>query len=1167
MATVTAPGVEQDPQPRRRKAKTKPPSRWKRRLLVGIIALVGVVHAAPWVIAHTSLRNTLLSLALSEGQGAIASSGASLGWYSTIELSDIEIRDANDELIAEAASVRSSKTLLSLALDQSALGTFFVAQPKLHVESRADGSNIEDFIAPWLAPSETETGPIDVTVEVADGQIELVDATNGRRWDIQEVKTFFHLPADPTAAMRVELAANVHGGKAPAPLHARLTMPAEGMSEWKLKTSGLPLVAVRSAIERFAPGIVASGEVTTELAGSWDDQFSQAAVKGGARIDHLVLTGGPLGGDRLSLQKTDVPIDIELRDGAVVIRQLAAQCDVGTLQVSGALDLRPGETLPSLLGVGIRKQLDVQGRIDLARLASLLPGTLHIRQDTTIDSGELRLVLTGTTEQDQLSITGELNTSQIAATSAGRSFQWRQPVRATFSAQQPVDGLVHGKLNCNSDFLEIDVNGTPQRIDGTAEYDLDQLVAQLGQFVDFGEWRLTGKGNARFHATRDEQAAFEATAQLVVDNFELAGPDREAWTESHLVLDAEATGRASEGSLSQLATARLGILAGEDQLEVDLLKPVELGDDAVWPARARVQGDARRWLTRGRPWFELAGIAIDGACDVTAQASYSSKGIEVQQFQGSVRDLAIIGAGMNIREPEVRVAGQGTYDPKSAQLVLPGATLASGAVSLRGEKINVVLAESGPPRLAGQLQFNANLGKLQSWFATATHVSTTQQQFQGDAAGSVNFTHQGGSTTATTNVTVQNPAIIEVSRDAAGRTQRRTVWRDQQAKLSAAALYDGANDRLKMLSSQLEASQFTAEVAGTIDELTARQVLDLTGSVDYDLADFAPLLASYVGGGLQVLGRDQATFSVKGPLAEVATAEQPLHWSRRLAGQAGFGWRGASAYGMEMGPGRLSGKLQEGALRVDPLDVTVSGGRLTTAPWIKFDPTPSELLMPKGPLLTDLAITPAVSDQALKYVAPVLADATRTDGRFSVELEGGRIPLDAPEQSDVGGHLTIHRVEVMPGPLANQLILLAKQIEAVSKRRPPPLSLSGSSQALVNMQDQRVGFRLVQGRVYHDGLKMSSGEIVIRTRGSVGLDQTLALVAEVPLLDKWIGNEPALASLKGQSVPITIRGTFKKPQLDTRPVEQLAAQLVREAAQETITNEIGKQLDRLLRPR
>ncbi len=84
--------------------------------------------------------------------------------------------------------------------------------------------------------------------------------------------------------------------------------------------------------------------------------------------------------------------------------------------------------------------------------------------------------------------------------------------------------------------------------------------------------------------------------------------------------------------------------------------------------------------------------------------------------------------------------------------------------------------------------------------------------------------------------------------------------------------------------------------------------------------------------------------------------------------------------------------------------------------------------------------------------------------------------------------------------------------------------------------------------------------MTIKTRGSVGFDQSLNLVAEIPIADDWIAGKSYLAGLKGQSLSIPIGGTVSKPQLDKQAIQQLSTQLVKQAAGNAINQAIGDKI-------
>jgi hypothetical protein len=357
--------------------------------------------------------------------------------------------------------------------------------------------------------------------------------------------------------------------------------------------------------------------------------------------------------------------------------------------------------------------------------------------------------------------------------------------------------------------------------------------------------------------------------------------------------------------------------------------------------------------------------------------------------------------------------------------------------------------------------------------------------------------------------------------------------------------------------------------------------------VNYDLAQVTPLLWPYVGKGIQLNGREQARFALAGQLLDSPGVElqtvgfskdsalrtpgyplgTALHWSRRVRAQLEFPWGGANVYGLPVGPGRLAATLGEGGIRVEPISLAVGEGQLTAAPNIRFDPEPAELTMPAGPVLTNVRISPEVSEAMLKYVAPILAGSTQSEGQFSLQLQGVRVPLGDTKKADSAGQLTVHSVRVVPGAMARPIVDLAQQIEALAKRRDPTALAARQPVTLLSIRDQQVNFRVVDGRVYHQNLEFQVGDVTVRSQGSVGLDETVSLTLQVPIQESWIAKEPLLAGLKGQSLSVPVAGTLTRPQLDQRAVASLSGQLIQNAAGQAVGGELNKAFDKLFKSR
>jgi hypothetical protein len=188
----------------------------------------------------------------------------------------------------------------------------------------------------------------------------------------------------------------------------------------------------------------------------------------------------------------------------------------------------------------------------------------------------------------------------------------------------------------------------------------------------------------------------------------------------------------------------------------------------------------------------------------------------------------------------------------------------------------------------------------------------------------------------------------------------------------------------------------------------------------------------------------------------------------------------------------------------------------------------------------------------------VLADVAQAEGELSLDLDTARMPLTHPTRAAMAGRIVIHSAQVGPGPLVRELSVLL--------RSPATLTL---------VRENVVSFQVANGRVYHRDLELRFPELTVRTSGSVGLDGSLALVAEMPVPPKWLGSSKLAGALAGQTIRLPIGGTLSKPKIDERTLREASSRFARDAAENVMRQEIDdklkKEVDnglkRLLRPR
>ena len=177
---------------------------------------------------------------------------------------------------------------------------------------------------------------------------------------------------------------------------------------------------------------------------------------------------------------------------------------------------------------------------------------------------------------------------------------------------------------------------------------------------------------------------------------------------------------------------------------------------------------------------------------------------------------------------------------------------------------------------------------------------------------------------------------------------------------------------------------------------------------------------------------------------------------------------------------------------------------------------------------------------------------------------------DAPEvqQTDVAPAATEVVVEDSPveeAPTAEPTAVPPTETPTEEPTAEPTAGTTSGATLAGNCAN--VYFPVVDGRVYHRNLEFLIDDVPVRSQGSVGFDETLALEIEVPIQAKWVGNRPGLQSLVGQPIRIPVTGTFVRPTVDERAIGAFLTQAAQAAAGGLLGDELNKAFDKLLKPK
>lgn len=233
-----------------------------------------------------------------------------------------------------------------------------------------------------------------------------------------------------------------------------------------------------------------------------------------------------------------------------------------------------------------------------------------------------------------------------------------------------------------------------------------------------------------------------------------------------------------------------------------------------------------------------------------------------------------------------------------------------------------------------------------------------------------------------------------------------------------------------------------------------------------------------------------------------------------LVVETSIGWERLRFRGVEMGATEVPLVVQQAGVDVGPMKAILNDGWLTFACRIEQRDGRIVMLLPKGPLLTQIRLTEELCHRVLVMAAPMMARAMKVDGAVSLDLLGGIVPLDAPAAADVTAQLRVHGIH---GELNPDLARIASRL--------------GIGPVVSLLDDNVTNLRLVEGRLYHEGMGIVMGDNQLYTRGSVGIDRTIDVMAEVTLSLAFLPNGPLGQRLKGTKLQVPVTGTLDDPKI------------------------------------
>ena len=1185
------------------------PAPRSRRFVFWCITLLAVVLIlillAPTLLTQTSLRDYVIAKVVPPETAIVSMKSMNVGWFAPLKIEGLRVLDAQGLPLVEVAEVEGDRTLLDLAQDYTDIGDVVVKSPTVHLQLRPDGSNLEDTIAKLSGSDDSEEEPaatsgssasIAAHLKVIDAKVIATELDTNSTWKIDQLNAEANLPKDQQADWQFAVQGNLNG----QPFALSTSTPMGLATEaWPLgpngtltaKTNALPLAPIRYAALRAGQPIEQiDGLLTVDASANWVPDPGAAIPKFATtalvRTDGLLLAAKDfLGDDVLRVNQAVLQTKAQMVGELFNIQQCDMQSDFGHATLATTANITKLSDPNLMLDTLRRQQLNTSGQLDVAALTRALPNTLKIRDDVDVASGEVTWNVQSSAApnapapiQNGLAAfpqttgdvpntrwTGSLETANVQVLRGGRPIEWKFPLEVQFAGTDGSELEVE-TFTARSDFFTLAAKGKLRSGSLQAHANLERLVYELNQVVDMSGIYVHGglRSVVKWNEMQPNVVKLDATTKVA--EFVMTQNERVLCREDELTTIVAATATLDGQNIAAINDGRLDVVSAGDFFIAELREAVAdpTSSLATWPVVCRLKGNIKTWFARLKLFGLGEGWELAGNVDATTQVTANQRGIAVQTLVADIADLEALTEGIELREPVLKVETAGTIDLATYACRFPSTTVSSYTFALGANNIAVDMEPHFV--MEGDIGYRANIARAMAYMPpTETATGTPPQKISGQASGRLQLRAQAETTMFDLTGSIDNLTVVQegaLAVDTQTPMPDTTLWEEPRLTTNASGSYNALADQLQLNSAQIIGKVLNLAAQGSAIQLSTQPVVDVAGEYGYDLDGLMALFGEYVGPDIRITGNQRQQFALRGPLfPAVASASKRV--SEQLVARAGAGWDAANVYNTELGSAQINAQLANGVVQMSPLQLAVGEGRLQVAPTLDLNSQPLWMTLAPQVVADQIRITPEMTASWMKYVAPLIADATNAEGTFSVALEDAHIPLMEPTAGNIKGEFVVHGGALGPGPLATQFIDLASQIKRLIGQGES--AVMDSKKTWVQLSPQQVGFTVADNRVHHEGFQMVIDGVPIRTNGYVSMvDDSIHVTAEVPIMDEWIEGTSSLAGLKGQTIRIPVSGTTSRPQLDRQALAGVSTQLARAAATGYLQDKLGGKLQQAL---
>ena len=1178
-AKESRPAVNEDRYPTDRPPRERA-NRLKRGLILSLVVIAVLAFFAPQIVVNTALKQRAIDWALRDFKGKVTVESVQCGWFSDTEITGVSAIDPQGQVLFSVESIKLPRSLLAL-LSTTNYGMLEIGQPVVHWQIRTDGSNLEDAFAAFLSLPQTPAGPAPTfAVKISDAKVFMADVASKREFLLDQIQAQFEANQPDKAPMQIQLQGLVanRDGTGQGSLVANVVLDAgkadlnfeNGFIELKAET--LPLDLTTPILTRFIEPIAVSGEMNGTVNAQWSGPEEVLSADFDSTTFDRVIVNMPnrLPEDEIRLSQARIQGHLSVNSKKLTADRFEGYTDVGWLKADGEMNW---EQMAAASAVIPANNFQAEGTLNVAPLVSMLPNTIPLQSGIRMESGTIQFNASSRVEGADRRLVFNLESSGLTAQRNGKRLNWDKPARIVAAIRQTHDNSVFiESLNCRTNFLTL--SGSANRSNGDFKVggDLAAALDELNQIFDLGDLEIAGKINGElawqfdgFSNETQKARPLRAGGKFHVESPRIVLPEQAAWSENELDIVFQLAGQRlpQDEQLTRpirIDAAKLELINQNQTFNAELAEPlINPSWNSTWKFTCALGGEIKAWVNQIGALSAL-DVTTDGTVHANARVTIQQgQQVWVQGMTYECQDLYWDGCGVTVMDPEVGGQIEAGYEIATGKIQVTDATIASSSISGRVQNL---LVDSKTGAITGQVAFLADINRCLKMLNP--NPTQTGLQWFGRANGSITLaSNAGDDLNSSLALDLTDLVAAEFRSNASGVQNVSTagswvrVFEQDHVSLRSAIQLSQDFSEVSLQDARLISPALEARVSGKISDLQGDLVTEIQGNWQPNWQQLKPLVDASVGGLTSLEGVSGGGFQMQGPILNAAAGQAGQPWLNpgfKLATTAS--WQSGQVLGLPVGSSQLELQVAEGLAVVRTSEIPFSNGVMRLAPQLDLRTETTTLYMTPGKILEQVEMTPEICREWLQYVAPVIAGATTAQGRVSVSVDRAQVPLERFELANVQGTVLLHEAGVGPGPVGQQLVQAVQRIKALAQGKPFSHTPAAANAQWLVFPPQQVGFVVQNGRVYNQGIEFRIEDIVIRTSGSVGLDHSMDMVAEIPVLPHWVGQGKLGSHLSGKSIKIPIRGTIHKPQLDGSIFKSLTQNLLKDSAGRFINQEL-----------